>query len=47
MDFDPIVSSSKNTIFANGAKRAIVEKRGLEKLYFHKMPKNKEYPHIV
>ncbi len=47
VDFDPIVSSSKNTIFANGAKRAIVEKRGLEKLYFHKMPKNKEYPHTL
>ncbi|XPV68663.1 MAG: DUF2126 domain-containing protein [Halarcobacter sp.] len=45
--FDPIVTSGKNTIFANGAKRAVVEKKGLEKLYFHEMPKNKEYPHTL
>lgn len=47
VDYDPIISATKNSIFANGAKRAIVEKKGLEKLYFHKMSKNKEYPHTL
>ncbi|QKF83478.1 DUF2126 domain-containing protein [Halarcobacter ebronensis] len=47
VNYDPIINSSKNAIFANGAKRAVVEKKGLEKLYFHKMSKNKEFPHTL
>lgn len=47
VDYEPIVSSSPNALFANGAKRAIQPKKGLEKLYFHKMSKNKEYPHTL
>jgi len=47
VDYEPIISSSKNSVFANGAKRALVEKKGLEKLYFRKMAKNKEYPHTL
>ena len=47
VDYDPIINTSKNAIFSNGAKRAIVEKKGVEKLYFHKMSKNKEFPHTL
>lgn len=47
VDFDPIVTASRNATFVNGAKRAVVEKRGLEKFYFHKMPKNSEFPHTL
>ena len=44
---DPIVGSEKNTIFANGANRAVKPKEGLNNFMYHEMPKNKEYPHTL
>jgi len=47
VEYDPVVSSSENTTFTNEIKRTFEPKKGLDKFYFHKMPKNKEFPHTL
>lgn len=47
VEYDPIVTAESNTTFANEIQRTVVQKSGLKKLYYHEMPKNKEYPHTL
>ncbi|MDY0051216.1 MAG: transglutaminase family protein, partial [Aliarcobacter sp.] len=41
------ITGESNSIFASEAKRVLSNKAGSKKLYFHEMPKNKEYPHTL
>ena len=45
--YEPKITGEANTIFAYEAKRTLTNKKGSKKLYFHEMPKNKEYPHTL
>jgi uncharacterized protein (DUF2126 family)/transglutaminase-like putative cysteine protease len=47
LSYEPIVGGEENMIFANGAKRAVVEKEGLKNFHYQEIPKNKEYPHTL
>jgi uncharacterized protein (DUF2126 family)/transglutaminase-like putative cysteine protease len=41
------ITGESNSVFAYEAKRVLSNKTGSKKLYFHEMPKNKEYPHTL
>jgi uncharacterized protein (DUF2126 family) len=44
---DPIIGAQEDTVFINGAQRAVTQKEGLDNFEYHEMPKNKEYPHTL
>ena len=46
-EFEPKISGEANSIFAVEANRKVSSKVGSKKLYFHEMPRNKEYPHTL
>ena len=45
--YQPEIGAENNTLYANEATRTLSNKKGTKKLYFHEMPKNKEYPHTL
>ena len=45
--YQPTVGAVSNSLFAGEATRTLTNKKGSKKLYFHEMPKNKEYPHTL
>ena len=46
-EYEPQIGGESNTLFAVEATRTLTNKKGSKKLYFHEMPKNKEYPHTL
>jgi uncharacterized protein (DUF2126 family)/transglutaminase-like putative cysteine protease len=44
---EPKITGEANSVFAVEASRVMTNKTGSKKLYFHEMPKNKEYPHTL
>ncbi|QKF78932.1 DUF2126 domain-containing protein [Arcobacter defluvii] len=44
---EPKITGEANSVFAVEASRVMTSKTGSKKLYFHEMPKNKEYPHTL
>ncbi|MFY9089349.1 DUF2126 domain-containing protein [Arcobacter aquimarinus] len=44
---EPKITGEVNSIFAIEANRKVTSRTGSKKLYFHEMPKNKEYPHTL
>jgi uncharacterized protein (DUF2126 family)/transglutaminase-like putative cysteine protease len=46
-EYQPEIGAENNNLFAVEAKRTLTNKKGTKKLYFHEMPKNKEYPHTL
>jgi uncharacterized protein (DUF2126 family)/transglutaminase-like putative cysteine protease len=46
-EFEPKISGEANSIFAVEANRKVSSRVGSKKLYFHEMPRNKEYPHTL
>ena len=44
---EPKITGEANSLFAIEANRKVTNKTGSKKLYFHEMPKNKEYPHTL
>ncbi len=41
------ITGETNSVFAVEASRVMTSRTGSKKLYFHEMPKNKEYPHTL
>ena len=46
-EYQPTIGAESNTLFAVEATRTLTNKKGSKKLYFHEMPKNKEFPHTL
>lgn len=46
-EFEPKISGEANSVFAVEANRKMSSRVGSKKLYFHEMPRNKEYPHTL
>lgn len=44
---EPKITGEANSVFAIEANRKVTSRTGSKKLYFHEMPKNKEYPHTL
>ncbi|CAM3480677.1 DUF2126 domain-containing protein [Arcobacter aquimarinus] len=44
---EPKITGEVNSVFAIEANRKVTSRTGSKKLYFHEMPKNKEYPHTL
>lgn len=44
---EPKITGEANSIFAIEANRKVTSRTGSKKLFFHEMPKNKEYPHTL
>lgn len=44
---EPKITGEANSVFAIEANRKVTSRTGSKKLFFHEMPKNKEYPHTL